>query len=86
MVGNFKEICPNFIILIFLILDTSKGNEENLRKQAQCSASVAPFSPWWRQGHEFQMDPILPTDACVTGAPGGRRAEDADSCPLRSCE
>lgn len=25
MVGNFKEICPNFIILMFSILDISKG-------------------------------------------------------------
>lgn len=36
MVGNFKEICLNFIILIFSILDISKGHQENLRKQEQC--------------------------------------------------
>lgn len=35
MVGDFKEICPNFIILIFSILDISKRHEENLRKQEQ---------------------------------------------------
>lgn len=34
-VGNFKEICPNFLILIFSILDISKGHEENLRKKEQ---------------------------------------------------
>lgn len=33
MVGNFKEICPNFIILMFSILDISKGLF--LRKQEQ---------------------------------------------------
>lgn len=31
MVGNFKEICPNFIIFMFSILDISKG--QFLRKQ-----------------------------------------------------
>lgn len=86
MVGNFKEICPNFITLIFSVPDISKRNEENLRKQAQGRASVAPFRPWQRQGHEFQMDSVLPTDACLLELLGGRRAEDADSCPLRSCE
>lgn len=33
MVGNFKEICPNFIILMFSIQDISKGLF--LRKQEQ---------------------------------------------------
>lgn len=35
MVGNFKEIHPDFITLIFSVLDISKGHEEALRKQAQ---------------------------------------------------
>lgn len=30
MVGNFKEICPNFIILIFSILDIPKGTVQAL--------------------------------------------------------
>lgn len=33
MVGNFKEICPDFIILMFSIQDISKGLF--LRKQEQ---------------------------------------------------
>lgn len=86
MVGSFKEICPNFITLIFSIPDISKGNKENLKKQAQGRASVAPFSLWRRQGHEFQMDSVLPTDVCLLELLGGRRAQDAYSCPLRSCK
>lgn len=80
MVGNFKEICPNFITLIFSIPDISRGNEENLRKQAQGRASVAPFSLGRRQGHEFQMDSVL--HRCLSaGAPGRKAGGGCCSCP-----
>lgn len=42
MVGNFKEICPNFITLIFSIQDISKGHQENLRKQNSAGPEWGP--------------------------------------------
>lgn len=82
MVGNFKEICPNFITLIISILDISRGHEETL--ESRQGLSGPPFSPWWRQWQEFQMDSSFPKMGVWAELLGGRRVEDADSCLLRS--
>lgn len=84
MVGNFTEICPNFIIVSFSILYIPKGAlgkpQEAGTVQALSGHILQPTVATETGGTRtrafpggFQMDSILPTDVCLTGA-SGRKA------------